>query len=134
MSSPFLELPLALAPCYRDWRPLASTSVPSVSAPHIYFDNLHFEPWHYDNDSCYSKIIMLYSALQFKTFLEHAHLLPHYPELPFKLTHGFPIGPLKPLKHTFTPPNLPGAYLHSDIICASIAEELHLGHYSGPFT
>jgi len=132
-SSPFLELPLAMAACYRDWQPLALTPNLSVSAPHIYFDNLHFEPLPYDNDSCHSKIITPYYASQFEIFLECAHLLSCYPELPFKLTFGFPISPLKPLKHTFTPPNLLEAYLHVDVIHASIAEELHLGHYSGPF-
>jgi hypothetical protein len=50
------------------------------------------------------------------------------------LTHGFPIGNLTPLNHTFAPPNLPSANLHVDTICTYIAEELRLGHFSGPFT
>jgi hypothetical protein len=70
---------------------------------------------------------------QFQHFLEQSCLLSHYPELPFKLTHGFPIGYLTPIKQTFTPPNLSGAGIHADVICASIAEELHLRCYSGPF-
>jgi len=77
---------------------------------------------------------MPYSALQFQIFLECLHLLSHYAKIPFKLMHGFPIGPLKPLKSTFTPPNLLGANLHADVIHVSIADEIHLGHYSGPFT
>jgi hypothetical protein len=131
----FLETPLALAPPYRDWRSPASISDLSVSAPHVYFDNLQIEqPSSYDNDLDYSKILTPYSATQFRIFLERSQLLSRYPELSFKLMHGFPIGYLTPLEHTFTPPNLPGAKVYADVIRASIADELRLGRYSGPFT
>jgi hypothetical protein len=103
--------------------------------PHVYFDNLQIEqPSPYDNDFDYSKILTPYSAMHFQIFLERAQLISRYPELPFKLIHGFPIGYLAPLEHTFTPPNLPGANVYADIIHADIAEELRLGRYSGPFT
>jgi hypothetical protein len=48
--------------------------------------------------------------------------------------NSFPIGNLAPLTQTFAPPNLPGANLHANMICAYIAEELCLGWLSGPFT
>ena len=67
-SSPFLELPLAMAPYYRDWWPLALTPNLSVSTFYVYFNNLHFESSPYNNDSYYSKIVTPYSALQFKIF------------------------------------------------------------------
>jgi hypothetical protein len=131
----FLETPLASAPPYRDWQSPIPVSDSFVFIPHVYFDNLQMEqPSPYDNNCDYSKILTPYSATQFQIFLKHSQLLPHYPELSFKLMHGFPIGYLEPLKQTFTPPNLPGANHYADIIHASIDEELRLGHYSGPFT
>ena len=103
--------------------------------PHIYFDNLQTEePSPYDNDHDYKKIHTPYSAFHFQIFLECAQLISRYPELPFKLTNGFPIGNFTSLNQTFAPPNLPGASLHVDTICAYIVEELHLGRFSGPFT
>ena len=92
------------------------------------------QPLPYDNDCDYLKILTPYSTMQFQHFFKHSQLLPHYSELPFKLMHGFLIGYLKPLKQTFTPPNLPRANLNADVIHARIDEELCLGHYSGPFT
>ena len=132
---PFLETPLALTPFYRDWRSPLPDADSNVPMPHIYFDNLQTEePSPYDNDHDYAKIHTPYSALHFQIFLERAQLLSRYPELPFKLTNGFPIGNLAPLNQTFAPPNLPGANLHADTIRAYIAEELCLGRLSGPFT
>jgi hypothetical protein len=132
---PFLETPLALTPPYRDWRSPLLDADANVPMPHVYYDNLQIEePSPYDNDRDYAKIHTPYSALNFQSFLEHTQLLSRYPELPFKLTHGFPIGNLAPLTHTFTPPNLPGASLHADTIRAYISEELRLGRFSGPFT
>jgi hypothetical protein len=132
---PFLETPLASTPLYRDWRSPVPVPDSFVSTPHVYYDNLQIEqPSPYDNDCDYSKILTPYSAAQFQIFLERSQLLSHYPELPFKLTHGIPIGNLAPLKQTFTPPNLPGADIYADTIHASISEELRLGRFSGPFT
>jgi hypothetical protein len=131
----FLETPLALTLPYRDWRSPLLDANSNSSVPHVYFDNLQIEgPSPYDNDHDYAKIQTPYSASQFQIFLKRAQLLSRYPELPFKLTHGFPIGNLAPLHHTFAPPNLPGALHHADTIRAYIAEELHLGRFSGPFT
>ena len=132
---PFLEMPLALTPLYRDWQSPPLDTDSNVLVPHVYFDDLQIEkPSPYDNNHDYAKIHTLYSALNFQIFLEHAQLLSRYPELPFKLTHGFPISNFSPLNRTFAPPNLPGANLHADTIHAYITEELQLGCFSGPFT
>ena len=67
---PFLEMPLASALLYRDWRsPLISDSL--VLTSHIYFDNLQIEQSSpCDDDSDYEKIITPYSAMQFQLFLK----------------------------------------------------------------
>jgi hypothetical protein len=58
------------------------------------------------------------------------------------VTQNFPsslhmVSPSATLHHfiiPLPPPNLPGALHHTDTIRAYIAEELHLGRFSGPFT
>lgn len=130
-----LEMPLALTPFYRDWQSPLLDADSNVPVHHVYFDNLQTEePSSYDNDHDYTKIQTPYLALHFQIFLEHTQLLSCYPELPFKLTNGFPIVNLAPLNQTFAPPNFPGANLHADTIHVYIAEELCLGRLSGPFT
>jgi hypothetical protein len=63
MPQPFLEMPLTLAPFYRDWQSPIPASAPLALMPHIYFNNLQIEqPSPYDNDLDYSKIITPYSA------------------------------------------------------------------------
>lgn len=129
----FLESPLALTYPYRDWQPLPTCN--DTPAPHIYFNNLQCkQPSLHDLDPDYANIRTPYSASQFQFFLEHAQLLKRYPELPFKIAHGFPLRKLAPITKTYAPPNLPGVIIHSDTIQAYIAEELCLGRFSGPFT
>jgi hypothetical protein len=104
-------------------------------AEHIYFDNLQIpEPSPHDKYPDYAKIRTPYSADNFKIFLDNAGLLDRYPELCFKLTHGFSLGDLEPVLESYSPPNLPSAKFHADVIREYIAEELRLGHLTGPYT
>jgi len=71
--------------------------------------------------------------VQFKIFLENASLLDHYPELCFKLTHGFLLSKFEPLLESYCPPNLPSADLYCKIIRTYINDEIKLGRFTGPF-
>jgi hypothetical protein len=106
-----------------------------IAGWHIYFDNLTIpKPSRYDKYPDYSKIRTPYSTLQFQLFLERAKLLEQYPELPFKITYGFPLSDITPVLQSYTLPNLPSALIHSNVIREYIAEELRLGHFTGPYT
>jgi len=99
-----------------------------------YFDNLVLESSSHDSDSDYSKVITPYSANAFHAYLSKAHILDRYPELFFKLTHGFPLRNIARLDTSFTPGNLASASPHDHIIQEYIVDELKLGRLSGPFT
>jgi hypothetical protein len=113
----------------------ASDPVPNTLPPHhVYLDNLNIIQTPYDDDADFSKIITPYSADDLDTFLRNANLLDDYPELVFKIKHGFPLGPLDPIHATYAPPNLPSANEHEQAIKEYIDSELALGHFSGPFS
>ena len=78
----------------------------------------------------------IYASLNsaFQLFLEKANILHEFPDLPFKLRHGFLLGNFKPLVHTYTPDNLPGAYKYHTVITEYIKTELNIGCLSGPFS
>ena len=99
-----------------------------------FFDNLCLESSSHDSDPDYSKIRTPYSADAFYAFLSKAQILHCYPELSFKLTHGFPLGNIVDLDTSFTPGNLASASPHDHIIQEYIFDELKLGRLSGPFT
>jgi hypothetical protein len=99
-----------------------------------YFDNLHLEESPHDADPDFSKIITPYSANAFHVYLSKAHLLDRYPELCFKLTHGFPLGNITDISTSFTPGNLASALPHRLFIQRYISDELNFGRFSGPFT
>lgn len=100
-----------------------------------YFNNLSHVASIHDSDPDYSHISTPYSAVNFRLFLERCGLLDRYPELCWKLAHGFPLGKdLSPLLESYCPPNLPSAMFHADVIREYIADELKLGRFAGPFT
>lgn len=99
-----------------------------------YSDNLRLESSPHDSDSDYSKIITPYSTDAFHAYLSKAQILNWYPELCFKLSHGFPLRNIADLNMSFTPGNLASATPHDHIIQEYIADELKLGRLSGPFT
>jgi hypothetical protein len=99
-----------------------------------YFDNLHLESSLHDSDPDYSKIRTPYSADAFHAYLSKAQILDRYPELCFKLTHGFPLGNIVDLDKSFTPGNLASSKPYDHVIQEYIADELKLGRFSGPFT
>ena len=66
--------------------------------------------------------------------LESLNLLHLYPELPFKLSHGFPIGKMDPILHSTIPRNHPNIKDFHNDIKTYISDELRLGCFSGPFT
>lgn len=76
----------------------------------------------------------LITTLAFNSFLHACKLFDQYPDLPFKLTHGFPIGNLPPLTHSYTPSNHHNIAEFHDAIRTYIHEELSLGRFSGPFS
>jgi hypothetical protein len=99
-----------------------------------YFDNLRLEESPHDLDSDFSRIITPYSANAFHVYLSKAHLLDRYPELCFKLTHGFPLGNITDISTSFTPGNLASASPYRLVIQKYISDELNLRRLSGPFT
>lgn len=110
--------------------------IPNTVAPHhVYLDNnLSITQTSYNADADFSKIITPYSANNLVTFLEDTNLLEDYPELMFKIKHGFPLGHLDPIHSTYAPPNLPSADEHEHAIKEYIESELTLGCFSGPFS
>jgi len=75
-----------------------------------------------------------YIAKVFQKALKGALLTIRYPSLVNNLIHGSPIGVPTPLTHTTVMPNLMSAKLQPDVVADYIAEEVLLGHMSGPFT
>lgn len=115
--------------------PWAMDPIPNIAAPHhVYLDHLSISRTPYDADSDFSKIITLYSADNLEVFLHNANLLDVYPELVFKIKHGFPLGYLQPISSTYAPPNLPSAIEHEHIIREYIESKLSLGRFTSPFT
>ena len=123
---------LLIPPDHIIWTPPLIPSEPTHD--HIYFDNLRLETSPHDNDEDFSEIKTPYSAVQFKIFLENTGLLDRYPELCFKLTHGFPLSEFEPLLESYYPPNLPSTDLYCEIIRTYINDEIKLGRFMGPFT
>jgi len=108
---------------------------PDLPAPRfIYFDNLQKHPSPYDLDADYSLVNMPYSPEGFDHLLELTNLTHQFPELTWKLHHGFPIGDMSPLTSTYTPHNLPGADIYREVCDEYIADELSKKHFSGPYT
>ena len=101
---------------------------------HVFLDHLSISFSPYDADSDFSRIITPYSSPEFQCTLESLNLLHLYPELPFKLSHGFPIGSMTPIFHSTIPHNHPSIKDFHDDIKAYILDELRLGRFSGPFT
>ena len=100
----------------------------------IYNDNPAIETHPYDNDPDFSRIHTPYDPAAFQLYLEKAKILERYPDLPFKLKHGFALGPLPNLTSTYAPDNPTYVYEHERIIREYIDGELALGRFSGPFT
>lgn len=111
---------------------------PEPSCPpvprHIYFDNLRIQPSPHDLDIEYSLVNTPYSPEGFDHLLELTNLTHQFPELTWKLRHGFPIGNMNPLTSTYTPQNLPGADIYRNVCDEYIADELAKGRFSGPYT
>jgi hypothetical protein len=101
---------------------------------HVYYNNLSLSPSPYDHDADFSRILTPYSADTFNLFLCQANLSHEFPELPFKLRHGFSLGKFLPLTQSYTPDNLPGAYKFQSVIEEYIVGELQVGRFSGPFS
>lgn len=62
------------------------------------------------------------------------YLLECYPNITHDLIYGSPIGNPPPLTYTFTPPNMPSATEHSDMVDTHFLDELKAGRMSGPYT
>ena len=122
-----------IIPKYTSWS--APEELHETPEEHIYLDHLMIpEPSPYDQNADYAKIRTPYSASQSKIFLENTGLLDRYPELCFKITHGFPLSNLAPVLESYCPPNLPSADFHLDVIREYIADKLRLGRFTGPYT
>jgi hypothetical protein len=102
--------------------------------PKIFFDGLQPPPPELLSDPDLARVNTPYSAAAFFAYLHLSGLLPRYPELPFKLSFGFPIGPMPTLSQSYCPPNLSSALPHSVIIREAIEADLALGRLSGPFS
>jgi hypothetical protein len=102
--------------------------------PKIFLDGLAPPPPESVADPVSAKVNTPYSAAAFFAYLHLSGLLERYPELPFKLTFGFPIGNVPPLSESYYPPNLPSALPFSSNIRESIEADLAMGRLSGPFT
>ena len=120
------------APLYSLYFPPAVLS--SDVFTHMYFDNLVLTPSPYDTDADFARIVTPYCPDAFHAFLQDAHVLHRFPELSFKLRHGFALGKFTPITTTYIPDNLPGAYQYHSVIAEYIREELVVGHFSGPFS
>ena len=107
--------------------------VPIIPNHVPYLDHVKMSSPH-DSDLDFSKIQTPYSPIAFKLYLEKAGISDRYPELSHKLTYGFPLGKLPPLKESFTPGNLASATAHDEFIASYIADEVSLGRFSGPFS
>ena len=80
------------------------------------------------------KFLHLILQLNFNTFLNNHTLSLTTQNFPSNSHMAFPSA-FSPLSNVLSPPpNLSSANVHADIICASIIDELRLGHYLGPFT
>jgi len=100
----------------------------------IYDDKPIIETHPYDDDFDFSRIHTPYNPAAFHVYLSKAKILDRYPDLPFKLKHGFSLGPIPNLMSTYAPDNPPYVYEHEKTIREYIDGELALGRFSGPFT
>lgn len=66
--------------------------------------------------------------------LRATNLINHYPNLPFKIQHGFPIADLLPIETTDILSNHSSATVHFDAIVQDIMSEVALGRVAGPFS
>jgi len=80
------------------------------------------------------KLPMPYITEGFQKALEDSLLNFKYLSLVHDLIHGLPIRAPAPLTHMTIMPNLISAKLQPDLVVDYIAEEVLLGHISGPFT
>jgi hypothetical protein len=113
---------------------LTFNSVPIALDRKIYQDNPHIERHPYDLDPDFARIRTPYNPDAFEAYLRKANILNRYPELAFKLKHGFSLGPIPPLLASFTPDNPPYVYEHAELIEKYIADEITLTRFSGPFS
>lgn len=101
---------------------------------HIYFNNLQKQASPYDLDHNYSLVKTPYSPEGFDYLLEATNITHQFPELTWKLRHGFPIGDMAPLVSSYTPQNLLGADIYRGVCDEYIADELAKGRFSGPYS
>jgi hypothetical protein len=87
-----------------------------------------------DHVSERDRIVTPYNASAFAFFLDDANLTHVYPDLPHKLSHGFPLGDLEPINFTYIAPNHPSVNEHEHDILLYFNEESCLGRMSGPFS
>lgn len=100
--------------------------------PHVYFNNVSIAITPYNHDADFIHTVMPYSADTFHSFLKEASFLHLFPELSFKLCHGFYLGTFMPLNCSYTPDNLPGAYQYHSVIAEYIQGELDVGWFFRP--
>lgn len=80
------------------------------------------------------RIVTPYHADAFLSMLTTHSLLNTYPDLPHKISHGFPLGDLPPITETYTPPNHFSVDEHIPAILEYFASEVALQRMSGPYT
>lgn len=78
-------------------------------------------------------ILTPYNAAAWESELRAAGLLAHFPLLVDGLRHGF-MADVRPIAHTFTPPNSPTLAQHTDHFWAIVDAQMAKGRYVGPFS
>lgn len=79
------------------------------------------------------RVITPYHADRFESELRRWGLWEEYGYLPTRLRFGFPIGNMVPLARTFTPENHKGAKENMEFIEKYVAEQVEMGHMTGPY-
>jgi hypothetical protein len=82
----------------------------------------------------YGRVITPYDADAFESALTKLNLLDRYPDLPYNIRNGFPIGDIPPLQKTYTPKNHKTARDRPDVILEYCMDEVKIGRMSGPYT
>ncbi|OJT03434.1 hypothetical protein TRAPUB_5853 [Trametes pubescens] len=80
------------------------------------------------------RIITTYRADVFEEELRRWELWEEFGYLPTRLRGGFPIGNMEPLTRTFTPENHKGGKENMAFIEDYVAEQVALGHMTGPYS
>jgi hypothetical protein len=100
----------------------------------IYCNDITIGKHPYDSDLDFSRIQTPYDPVAFQSYLPKANIIDRYPNLAFKLTHGFSLDSIPPISLSYTPKNQSFIDDHSDSIWKYTDGELTLVDYSGPFT